>query len=307
MNEAAPEDVDEAPVSQLPSDVNMAELSLGERMLAPDSQEADTGSKPAASSAGVTLDGPVNAASLTRVLVQALHTSDPALLTLCLSHRNPVLIRNTIRKMPPQLALPLLKACVERLGQGKGANKRGGGRGAAQNEQQGRGTVEWVKGVLVERGSILMTIPSLPVHLASLSQLLQNRLELNQPLQTLSGRLDLALAQITMRRIAAEQALENAKNGGQKGGEGEIYVEGESEDEDEIIEVGEDGGEIEDIDMGGLSESDESEEEEEEEEDEDEDEESDDDPLDSGSDNDLLDLQAEESGSDDEEESEDED
>lgn len=305
MNEAAPEDVDEAPVSQLPSDVNMAELSLGERMLAPDSQEADTGSKPAASSAGVTLDGPVNAASLTRVLVQALHTSDPALLTLCLSHRNPVLIRNTIRKMPPQLALPLLKACVERLGQGKGANKRGGGRGAAQNEQQGRGTVEWVKGVLVERGSILMTIPSLPVHLASLSQLLQNRLELNQPLQTLSGRLDLALAQITMRRIAAEQALENAKNGGQKGGEGEIYVEGESEDEDEIIEVGEDGGEIEDIDMGGLSESDESEEEEEE--DEDEDEESDDDPLDSGSDNDLLDLQAEESGSDDEEESEDED
>lgn len=305
MNEAAPEDVDEAPVSQLPSDVNMAELSLGERMLAPDSQEADTGSKPAASSAGVTLDGPVNAASLTRVLVQALHTSDPALLTLCLSHRNPVLIRNTIRKMPPQLALPLLKACVERLGQGKGANKRGGGRGAAQNEQQGRGTVEWVKGVLVERGSILMTILSLPVHLASLSQLLQNRLELNQPLQTLSGRLDLALAQITMRRIAAEQALENAKNGGQKGGEGEIYVEGESEDEDEIIEVGEDGGEIEDIDMGGLSESDESEEEEEE--DEDEDEESDDDPLDSGSDNDLLDLQAEESGSDDEEESEDED
>lgn len=307
MNEAAPEDVDEAPVSQLPSDVNMAELSLGERMLAPDSQEADTGSKPAASSAGVTLDGPVNAASLTRVLVQALHTSDPALLTLGLSYRNPVLIRNTIRKMPPQLALPLLKACVERLGQGKGANKRGGGRGAAQNEQQGRGTVEWVKGVLVERGSILMTIPSLPVHLASLSQLLQNRLELNQPLQTLSGRLDLALAQITMRRIAAEQALENAKNGGQKGGEGEIYVEGESEDEDEIIEVGEDGGEIEDIDMGGLSESDESEEEEEEEEDEDEDEESDDDPLDSGSDNDLLDLQAEESGSDDEEESEDED
>ncbi|KIR96706.1 U3 small nucleolar RNA-associated protein 5 [Cryptococcus deuterogattii 2001/935-1] len=302
VNEAAPEDVDEVPVSQLPSDVNMAELSLGERMLAPAAQEADSGNKPAAASAGVTLDGPVNAASLTRVLVQALHTSDPALLTLCLSHRNPVLIRNTIRKMPPQLALPLLKACVERLGQGKGANKRGGGRGAAQNEQQGRGTVEWVKGVLVERGSILMTMPSLPVHLASLSQLLQTRLELNQPLQSLSGRLDLALAQITMRRIAAEQALENAKNGGQKGGEGEIYVEGESEDEDEdIIEVGEDDGEIEDIDMGGLSESDESEEE------EDEEEESDEDPLDSGSDNDLLDLQAEESGSDDEEESEDED
>ena len=131
-----------------------ADLSLGERLLALPNGDAPSSNKAAAPS----LDGPVNAASLTRLLVQALHTSDPALLTLCLSHRDPVLIRNTIRKMPTQLALPLLKACVERLGQGKAAGKRGGGRGVAANEQQGRGTVEWVKGVLVERGSILMTV-----------------------------------------------------------------------------------------------------------------------------------------------------
>ncbi|WVQ78071.1 hypothetical protein IAT38_000152 [Cryptococcus sp. DSM 104549] len=304
--EAPPEGADEDTSAKLSADVDMAELSLGERMLVAPTGAAPNGETPAKpkASLGASLDGPVNAASLTRVLVQALHTSDPALLTLCLSHRNPVLIRNTIRKMPAQLALPLLKACVERLGQGKGAHKRGGGRGAGQNEQQGRGTVEWVKGVLVERGSILMTMPSLPLHLATLSQLLQNRLELYQPLQSLSGRLDLALAQITMRRIAAEQALESARNGGQKGGEGEVYIEGESEDEDDVaIEVGDEDGEIEDVDMRGFSDSEEESDEDDDEDDED-DESDDEDPLESGSEDGLLDLEAE-SGSE-EEESDDE-
>jgi U3 small nucleolar RNA-associated protein 5 len=129
----------------------MADLSLGERLLAVPNGQVNGDSKKST-------EGPANAASLTRLLVQALHTSDPALLTLCLSHRDPTLIRNTIRKMPAQLALPLLKACVERLGQGKNINRRGGGRGSAQSEQHARGTVEWVKGVLVERGSILMTV-----------------------------------------------------------------------------------------------------------------------------------------------------
>jgi U3 small nucleolar RNA-associated protein 5 len=140
----------------LSANVDEADMSLGERLLALPNGEA------APAKAAPVLDGPVNAASLTRLLVQALHTSDPALLNLCLSHRDQALIRNTIRKMPTQLALPLLKACVERLGQGKATNKRGGGRGVAAGEQVGRGTVEWVKGVLVERGSILMTVSHHP-------------------------------------------------------------------------------------------------------------------------------------------------
>ena len=150
-------DIDEAPASTLPTDVDMADLSLGERLLA-----LPNGNVQANGNVDQKSEGPANAASLTRLLVQALHTSDPALLTLCLSHRDPTLIRNTIRKMPAQMALPLLKACVERLGQGKHTNRRGGGRGSAQSEQHARGTVEWVKGVLVERGSILMTVSRTP-------------------------------------------------------------------------------------------------------------------------------------------------
>lgn len=93
-------------------------------------------------------------------------------------------------------------------------------------------------------------MPSLPFHLASLSQTLQTRLQLYQPLLSLSGRLDLALAQIQMRQIAAIGS--NAEGGGRKGGEGDRYVEGESEDEDDddvVIEVGDGDGEVEDVDM----------------------------------------------------------
>ena len=147
------------PAAVLPADVDMADLTLGERLLAlpnGDVSAAPTEPTPA-------VHGPINAASLTRLLVQALHTSDPALLTLVLSHRDPVLIRNTIRKMPPTLALPLLKTCIERLGQGKGVNKRGGGRGAGQQEQQGRATVAWIKCCLAERGSLLMAVSQIRI------------------------------------------------------------------------------------------------------------------------------------------------
>jgi U3 small nucleolar RNA-associated protein 5 len=99
--------------------------------------------------------------SLTRLLSQALHSSDQPLLSLILTssaNSTPTLVQNTIRKMPASLALPLLKACVDRLGRGKQWDRRGGGRGSAIAPQQGRGVVAWIKGVLVERGSVLMAV-----------------------------------------------------------------------------------------------------------------------------------------------------
>ena len=87
-------------------------------------------------------------------------------------------------------------------------------------------------------------MPSLPSQLAALSHLLSTRLQLYQPLLALSGRLDLALAQISMRRAAAEQVA------GRQGGEGERYIEGESEDEEDVVRIEEgEEGEVEDIDM----------------------------------------------------------
>ena len=98
-------------------------------------------------------------------------------------------------------------------------------------------------------------MPSLPAHLAALSQTLHTRLQLYHPLLSLSGRLDLALAQITMRRLAAEAA--NAQFS-QNGGEGARYVEGESDSEDDVAVEVDHGGEVEDVDMRVNGYSDES-------------------------------------------------
>jgi len=131
-------------------------------------------------------------------------------------------------------------------------------------------------------------MPSLPVHLATLSSLLQTRMQLYQPLLSLSGRLDLALAQISMRRIAAEQVTHADGKG-----EGVKYIEGESDDSDDDddvhVEVDDDDGEIEDVDMMERDEDTDS---------DDESEDDSEDPLESGSEDDgFVDLEAEESGS----------
>jgi U3 small nucleolar RNA-associated protein 5 len=139
-------------------------------------------------------------------------------------------------------------------------------------------------------------MPSLPLHLANLSQLLQTRLQLYQPLLSLSGRLDLALAQIQIRQQAALQA-EGAD-------QGEHYVEGDSDDEEVAIETGDGDGEIEDVDMRNIASDEDEEEDSDDEDDDDEDDEDDDDILESGSDEGFLDLEAEEDGSEEEGDSE---
>ncbi len=66
---------------------------------------------------------------------------------------------NTVRRIPPQLALVLLDACVERLGRGrKGNTGTGKGRGAGAGSQRGEGLVSWMKSVLVVHGGSLMSV-----------------------------------------------------------------------------------------------------------------------------------------------------
>jgi U3 small nucleolar RNA-associated protein 5 len=161
-------------------DVDIAELSLGQRLAAlpgstsaakkdDDESDSDTtpgdlsrkGKKKDASSGG---RGFVPAASLTRTLIQALHSSDDRLLETCLAHSEPGLIRNTVQKLPPQLAVPLLNACMARLGRGG----RGGQRGAGASAQRGTGTVRWVNAVLAVHCGSLLTVSSFPFVLSAI-------------------------------------------------------------------------------------------------------------------------------------------
>jgi U3 small nucleolar RNA-associated protein 5 len=162
-------------------DVDLAELSLGQRLTALSGGDLDlmnsdmsslsetdvtslskrsTARRKQKSRKGKDGDADrlaVPAHSLSRTLVQALHSADTRLLETCLLHSDEVLVMNTVRRLPPQLAVPLLTACVERLGRGARANTAKGGGGGASS-QRGTGLVRWIRAVLVVHTAHLMTV-----------------------------------------------------------------------------------------------------------------------------------------------------
>ena len=143
--------------------VDLAELSLGQRLKAventADSGEEDkpaSGKSRSKKSAKVDVSS-IPANSLTRTLIQALHSSDSRLLEMCLAHSDPTLIQNTVQRLPPQLTVPLITACVERLSRGsRAANMKGGGGGASS--QRGMGLITWIKTVLAVHAGHLMAV-----------------------------------------------------------------------------------------------------------------------------------------------------
>ncbi|KAI1797498.1 NUC189-domain-containing protein [Ganoderma leucocontextum] len=300
-------------------DADLAELSLGQRLTAvqgaavrgsesESESEGEGGTAPNGKAQSALVDA-VPASSLTRTLIQALHSSDTRLLETCLAHSDAALIRNTVRRLPPQLAVPLITACVERLGRGARGNALKGGGGGASS-QRGTALINWVKAVLTTHSGHLMTMPDLVARLSGLHATLTQRLTLQESLLSLSGRLDMVMSQIEMRSSGPPAPLPMPKNKSRnkpnKPRESRRYVEGESEDEDEEqmrveVESADEEGSIEDVELGG------SDEESIEGSDEDEDEDEDDDEDDEGDDPTLggfIDDEAEETDEEDEDESE---
>src|ERR1700761_7175071 len=144
-------------------DINMAELSLGQRLTAlhgtKETLDAVTGlSAPSGKHRAPSHGVPIH--SLSRTLIQALHSSDSRLLETCLAHSSPAVIKNTVQRIPPQLAVSLLSACVDRLSRGhRGANLKGGG--GAASAQRATGLIAWVKAVLLIHSGHLMAVSSI--------------------------------------------------------------------------------------------------------------------------------------------------
>ena len=135
-------------------DVDLAELSLGQRLtaLGPPAprpadavhSDSDDVERPPAQTS--LIDQP-NSITLTRTLIQALHSTDTKLLETCLMYSDPTLITQTVQRLPPQLAVPLLGACVQRLG-----------RTSAPGTQRAAVLVRWIRAVLVVHSGHLMTV-----------------------------------------------------------------------------------------------------------------------------------------------------
>ncbi|KAL5636633.1 hypothetical protein ACGC1H_000555 [Rhizoctonia solani] len=307
------QDPSEAPPTTTTADldVELAEITLSERnKVLADQTGSTSGQKrrhdsPSAEPEPSTSKSnkkalPVPAHSLSRTLAQALHSGDNALLETCLSHGDANLIRNTVLRLPPTLCIPLLQACVERLGRGGGGDK-GGGAGASA--QRGTSLIRWVRAVLVCHSGFLMTVPDLVSRLASLHATLGARLALQDRLLALNGRLDLVLSQIDVqsapRAAVDEDVIVKKKKVRRKAAR---YVEGESEsedgmsldeEEDDDEDEEEDEGSVEEIAFGSGNE-------EEEEDDEDEEDETDEEGQKA---NGFIDDEAEENYSEDEESS----
>ena len=148
--------------------VDLAELSLGQRLTAAagedkmlsgsDKNDSDSGRK-SKESRQKTKGDMIPANSLTRTLIQALHSSDSGLLETCLAHSDAALISNTVKRLPVQFAVPLITACTDRLGRGaRSANLKGRGGGASS--QRGGTLVVWIRTVLATHGGYLLTVRS---------------------------------------------------------------------------------------------------------------------------------------------------
>lgn len=148
-------------------DAEMAELSLGQRLRTMQSgEEGQVTPSDSDSNRQTTKKGKkggerniveVPTESLSRTLIQALHSSDTKLLEGCLRHSDPTIIQNTVMRIPPHLAVPLLQACVDRLARGSGGNT-GRSRGGAASAQRGTAMIAWIKVVLVVHSGHLMTV-----------------------------------------------------------------------------------------------------------------------------------------------------
>lgn len=97
----------------------------------------------------------LNPLSLSRLLTQALHSSDAPLLNQCLSHSDATLIRETVRRLQPELSVVLLERLAERLALG------GKGRAGGASAQRMRGVGAWTRGVLRERIAYLVSVRAL--------------------------------------------------------------------------------------------------------------------------------------------------
>ncbi|PWZ00580.1 NUC189-domain-containing protein [Testicularia cyperi] len=149
--------------------------------------------------------GVMTEASLASSLSQALHSGDTSLLTSCLNHNDPVLIRNTVRKISGPLSVRLLEECVSRLNGVGGSHVSRGSMGS----QKARGLMEWVRATLLNHMGYLMSLPNLVSRLSGLHATLSSRLATHERLLALNGRLELVLSQIEARAAYMAQAKSN--------------------------------------------------------------------------------------------------
>jgi hypothetical protein len=131
--------------------------------------------------------------SLVTLLEQALQSSDASLLEQCLACSDVDIIDATMRKLPTQRVLVLLKLLVAKF-----------------EKKPSRGVLmtHWLSCILKHHQSYLITVPDLSHQLAALSQILEQRIHSFSKLASLAGRLDLLMSQVIKQKSEKSNGFE---------------------------------------------------------------------------------------------------
>ncbi|KAJ1901562.1 Small subunit (SSU) processome component [Kickxella alabastrina] len=157
------------------------------------------------------------AGSLVRVLIQALHTSDSVMLDSVLdnSARTNV-VRDTVLGLPLPYVLPLIQQLFLRF---------------HATPARAHQLLPWIRTTLALHSAHLITVPGLVTQLAGLYQGIEARLDSHQRLLRLSGRLELANAQIRARSHFEKEKTKQEKNAQKQTAMKPINVYREEEEE----------------------------------------------------------------------------
>jgi len=163
------------------------------------------------------------------ILEQALQSSDDALLEECLAVSDQRVVDMTVERLPSVRVLPFLLRLTDKV---------------ERRPNRGMNLCIWMRAVLMKHTSYLMSVPNLHTKLAGLYQILDQRIGVFPKLLSLSGRLELALSQVSSlheerqeasvpRTVYDEEAEEPEDPEMDMAVEGEEDDEGSDEDEDE--------------------------------------------------------------------------
>lgn len=251
-NDLPDQQVNNGPISSGESDINdndnepTLEQKLKTLGIRGDSLSATTRPLPTSSS----LLEATRLNSRVSVLMQAVRSKDSKMLDACLFATDTTVIRNTIRRIPPNIAAgELLELLVQRL---------------RDHFEKVESLSVWIKAILMEHASAIISLRQNNV-ITALAHALEDRIRTLDSFSRLQGRLELIVGQSgRLKRTGIDHAVpvaeyeEEEHESSSSGAEEDEEDENENgeEDEEEVGEEGEDEDEDEDGDenaQGDLS------------------------------------------------------
>jgi U3 small nucleolar RNA-associated protein 5 len=153
------------------------------------------------------------------LLVQGLQSNDAKMLNHVLQHKNEKVVSKTVRMLPTNYVIILVKELNKRL-QG--------------HAQSGMGLIKWLKCLLMSHTSFLMSYPDLIDSLGSVYEMMSARTKLFPQLAKLQGKLQLVMSQVSSQTESLQTS--NVHNNNNNNVQPTLLFYQDSTSEDEQIE-----------------------------------------------------------------------